>query len=1509
MKRYFLLILLGLFALPAIAAEYNSPRALNIGDTYVLRADGFTGDEDTTEPKTDANDGKNGDNIYYQRTNVARAHLDYWYTSNYQNPGEPNPNGPQWVEYLPPLNILGPGRYKITAEYRYSTSRATYAVPYIVTLGDGSTSTTWRVQSDQGTTYVTFILGEYDLGSTGKVRVEDKKQDNSWGSGSITFNKMKFTYLGPSDTQPPSVPTNVQATSSASTIMQVTWTASTDNIGVASYKIFRNGTQVGTSTTTSYLDTGLSASTTYSYTVSAVDTMGNNSAQSSPPAVGTTLAADSTPPSVPSNVQIGNVTGDSIQISWTASTDNRGVTGYKIFRNGSQVGTSATTTFVDSGLTASTTYSYRVSAYDGDGNNSAQSSPPAVATTTGAITITDLVPTNYVVTTFDVGSLEFIDRDFTITSMPERHKGRLGIRTANGDKDKPNLDFHFTVNQPVEVYVCMQDPIQPTTPLLSGFVSTGETLIMSDIGVTTYNIFKKTYPAGQISLGPKPGAGDGRSMFFVLFGYPEVPDNQPPSVPSNVTATAQSPTSIKVSWSASTDNVGVAGYKIFRNGTQVGVSATTSFTNTGLQPETTYSYTVLAHDAVGNESAQSSPPAVATTQPDTVPPSITQQPQAQDVCAGATATFTVAASGSGTLSYKWQKNGSDISNGGHYSGATTSTLTVSNVDSQDEANYRCVVTSPYGSATSNNAALTLVDCSSAVSVSADGHWLEFQGKRVMLVGDSVTQGWMECGTNFNQTAYVDALASRGINILMLWSYIGITDQNSDPRIGYNAPEIWPWTRSGNTFNLNQFNEAYFNRLRSLIEYCNSKGIVVLITIHDGWTKTRFAGHPFNSALGGSLTDKAQYVELHDYNNEMPTTYNAGWNRQQKHQYWLERFCDKLIQKTADQPNVIYEMFNEGEWYNQANLANFQKHFLRFWKARTDRLTMVNADHISGTNFRTESNCNIISYHNPNWNSGSTALTFFNHFAGAYNGTPVKPFFFSEPVPEYQGDTSLYDAITRMMWGTVIGGAGFVMQNDTSWGFDPNTIMAGKATARNVVLDREGHCSRFFNDSQVDLDSMRPQGSLSSTGVCMANTGKEYVVYSQASSFTVNLSGTSGTLTCRFYNPRTGVFEPVFNRTGGGTQSFTTPGSNDWVLHIKGAVDTQAPSVPTNVQAVAQSETSVQVTWTASTDNVGVTGYKIYRNGSQVGTSGTASFTDNGLQPKVTYSYTVSAYDAAGNNSAQSTPAAVVTTPDNTAPSVPTNVQAVAQSETSVQVTWSASTDNVAVAGYRVFRNGTSVGTSATTSFTDNGLQAGTEYSYTVLAYDSVPNDSAQSSPPAVVTTLDTTVPSVPTGVQAAAKSPTSVLITWNASTDNVGVVGYKVYRNGTLVGSPSGTNFTDEDLEPSTSYSYTVSAKDAAENESAQSSVAVAVTADGHSIADAKLLEDDDEVFLISKIVSAIFDDCIYVKELTEVTGIKVVAAQIPLGLAVGKTVNVTGIMKTSLPEYERYVSGTITMK
>ena len=94
-------------------------------------------------------------------------------------------------------------------------------------------------------------------------------------------------------------------------------------------------------------------------------------------------------------------------------------------------------------------------------------------------------------------------------------------------------------------------------------------------------------------------------------------------------------------------------------------------------------------------------------------------------------------------------------------------------------------------------------------------------------------------------------------------------------------------------------------------------------------------------------------------------------------------------------------------------------------------------------------------------------------------------------------------------------------------------------------------------------------------------------------------------------------------------------------------DTQPPTVPTGLAVTGVTAHSVSLSWNASTDNVGVTGYTVYRNGSSVGTTGGAnatSFTDTTAAPSTTYSYTVDAFDGAGNHSAQSSPPVQATTP-------------------------------------------------------------------------------------------------------------------------------------------------------------------------------------------------------------------------------------------------------------------------
>ena len=279
-----------------------------------------------------------------------------------------------------------------------------------------------------------------------------------------------------------------------------------------------------------------------------------------------------------------------------------------------------------------------------------------------------------------------------------------------------------------------------------------------------------------------------------------------------------------------------------------------------------------------------------------------------------------------------------------------------------------------------------------------------------------------------------------------------------------------------------------------------------------------------------------------------------------------------------------------------------------------------------------------------------------------------------------------------------------------------------------------------------------------------------------------------------------------------------------------AADKEAPTVPTDVKASEIVHTGAKLTWTASEDNVEVAGYNVYLNGEIVNaeliTETEYDLAD--LTANTEYNVTVTAVDAAGNESEKSEAATFTTEAekDTEAPTAPTEVKATEVTETTAKVTWSEATDNVGVVGYNVYLNETKVNDTLVTGteYALTELTEATEYAVRVTAVDAAENESARSEA-ATFTTLkkeepkDTEAPSVPTAVAAADITQTTAKVTWDASTDNVGVVGYNVYVNEAKVNA-SPVTVTEYDLTgltEATEYTVRVTAVDAAENESARS--------------------------------------------------------------------------------------------
>ena len=181
------------------------------------------------------------------------------------------------------------------------------------------------------------------------------------------------------DTTPPSIPGNVSLSSSSNTEVSIQWTPSTDNVGVTAYDVARDGVGIGLSQTTAFIDRTITAGSTYLYTVNAMDAQGNASAWSTPLEVSVALQ-DTTPPSVPKNLTLNSASDTKVAFSWTASTDNVGVSNYEVARDGLVMGLSQTTYFIDSTITPGTIYLYTVKAVDTMGNASAWSTPLQVTT-------------------------------------------------------------------------------------------------------------------------------------------------------------------------------------------------------------------------------------------------------------------------------------------------------------------------------------------------------------------------------------------------------------------------------------------------------------------------------------------------------------------------------------------------------------------------------------------------------------------------------------------------------------------------------------------------------------------------------------------------------------------------------------------------------------------------------------------------------------------------------------------------------------------------------------------------------------------------------------------------------------------------------------------------------------------------------------------------------------------------------------------------------------------------
>jgi chitodextrinase len=353
---------------------------------------------------------------------------------------------------------------------------------------------------------------------------------------------------------------------------------------------------------------------------------------------------DTTQPTAPTGLAATTVTSSSVDLAWSASTDNVAVTGYTIYRNGQEIGTvgSTTLTYQDVTVAPGTSYTYTVDAFDAAGNHSPPSNAAAVTTPpppssfglnpiadsyvradnpssnfgTSSTLRADASPETRSYLRFDVQGIVG-----TITSAKLRLYANSSSSTGyqvRGVTDNTWAEGTITyANSPA-----IGSVVGSSGAFSSGaYVEVDVTPLVTGNG--TLSLAVTTTSNSSMNFGSRQSTNQPQLVINQSTG----PDSEDPTTPTNLTASAVDHARVDLSWSAATDNVAVTGYTVYRDGQEIDTvdGTTLTYQDVTVQPSTSYTYTVDAFDATGNHSPPSNQAAVTTP---SVPTSITLTPTA-----------------------------------------------------------------------------------------------------------------------------------------------------------------------------------------------------------------------------------------------------------------------------------------------------------------------------------------------------------------------------------------------------------------------------------------------------------------------------------------------------------------------------------------------------------------------------------------------------------------------------------------------------------------------------------------------------------------------------------------------------------------------------------------------------------------------------------------------------------------------------------------------------------------
>ncbi len=1100
-----------------------------------------------------------------------------------------------------PTGLTASGTTQTTTSLSWNVATDNIAVTGYNIYQDGTLKS-----SVTGTTYAVTGL------TPGTAYAFTIKAKDAAGNVSAASNTANVTTLELADTTAPSTPANLVASGTTQTTTDLSWNAASDNTAVVSYSIYQNGSYKGSSTTTSYDVTGLTAETTYSFTVKAKDAAGNLSAASNTRSVTTLSIPDTAAPTVPANLTASATTQTTTDLTWTAASDNTAVIGYNVYKDGVLLTTVTGTSHDVTGLTAATTYAFVVKAKDAAGNLSNASNTRNVTTLDLPDTAAPSVPANLTAsaitqTTTDLTWTAATD-DTAVTGYNIYKNGVLLATVSGTSYDVIGLSasttYAFTVkakdaagnlsaasNTRNVTTLAVPDTTAPTAPTsLSASQTTQTTTKLTwvgstdNIGVTYYNIYRNGVYTVSVSVGNTStvtGLSPATTYTFAvkakddagnLSAYSNtitvttlaVPDTTIPSTPTNLVASGTTQTSTNLSWNASTDNIGVATYSVYRNGAYIGFATGTTYNVTGLTASTTYAFTVKAKDAAQNLSAVSNTVNVTTLSPPdiTAPTAPTNLAATQTTQTSTKLTWTQATDNVAITYYNIYRNGAylvSVSVGSTFTvtGLTAATTYSFAVRARDAADNLSASSNTINVTTLNNPDTT------APSVPTN------------LVATNTTQ----TTTSLTWTAATDNTAVTGYNVYRNGAYLAATTGTTYNVTGLTASTTYAFTIKAK--------DAANN-----ISASSNTANVTTLDIPD----TTAPSVPANLTAS----------------NTTLTTTRLTWNA-----------------ATDNRAVTGYNVYRNGAFLASATGTTYNVTGLT--ESTTYAFTVKAKD--AADNLSASSNSvNVTTLTGADVTPPTTPL---NLNASNITQTSVRL--------TWSASTDNVAVVTYSVYKD-----GVYVASATGTSYNATRLISGTTYAFTVkAKDAAGNLSAVSNTRTVttlgNLDTTAPT---TPTNLTASNTTQTTTRLSwNGSTDNVGVASYSIYRNGTYVASVTGTFYNVTRLTSSTNYAFTVKAkdavgnlslvSNTVNVRTLG-VDITRPSAPTNLTAIETTSSSTRLVWEAAIDDVAVAYYNIYQNGEYlVSISTGTSFDVTNLTEETEYSFLVKARDEAGNLSEES----------------------------------------------------------------------------------------------------------------------------------------------------------------------------------------------------------------------------------------------------------------------------------